>query len=176
MDAAEVVSADTAGAEFATDRRNIDIQTAWKIGRKHAEDAAGHRAESNEWLYKALQSTLDLYHLAKESDENADQLQRLFKQHEIRRTKRTPEFTPLVKLVFVTSDDHSNINRYAGVLRFALANEVRPEGLPDFIKDKGGIAKCAILEIKSRRGNTSDTAPQFEKPAPQIENQFAGYS
>jgi hypothetical protein len=145
-------------------RRNIGITELLAECQDHVTYAFGHRSDANERLGRALASTLELYHLGKANNENLDALKLQYEGAGIRVTKRTNDFTPLVKLVFKDTDDRSNINRYAGVLRLAVAKNVSPDNLPDFIKENGGIAKTAILEVQMRRDSgatvdQSDASP-----------------
>lgn len=144
----------------AFEGRNIGVTALLEVCREHARFAFGHRTDANERLHKALASTLELYHLGNSNEENRAVLNRALAEKNIRLTKRTDAFTPLVKLVFADTDSRSNINRYAGVLRLALANDVKPTDLADFIRSKEGIAKCAILEVRMRRAAGTQIEPQ----------------
>jgi hypothetical protein len=63
----------------------------------------------------------------------------------------------MVKLVF-GKIPQNNISRYASTLRVAASNNIRPSGLPSFIRI-GGVAKCASLD---RKQHDAMAAPRHE--------------
>lgn len=144
-----------AGAPVSEGKRNISVPELLETCRQQAKSALRQREGADQATYETLGSTLELYHVANQSDENAIELENQFKAHGIRRSKRTHVFTRLIKLVFENPSERTNINRYASTLHYAVANSIKPDDVPKFIKDNGGIVRCSELE-KARRDEPND--------------------
>jgi hypothetical protein len=118
-----------------------------------------HRT-ANEQLYVLLQRCYHLYSLMASDKETNEQLKAAIERHNNERNlgidEKSHTMTKIIKVVF--GADRRRASAYSTALRVALAEKVKVEDLPKFLRDAGGVEEV-------RRQQTNGGAPKVDKAA-----------
>ena len=124
----------------------------------------------DERLFDTLARILELDEFANRNDENKAALEQEFATAKIKKTKATPDFTRLVKLVFNNPDERTNISRYAAVLRLAKSRGIASDNLAAFVKENNGLVACARIEAQGRNLEEGSRSKHSDKRLEELRN------
>ena len=123
-----------------------------------------HRT-ANEQLYALLQRCYHLYSLAASDKEQNTNLKDAIERHNMERDlgidTKSHTMTNSIKVVF--GADRRRASSYSTALRVALAEKVKVEDLPKFLRDAGGVEEV-------RRKQTNGGTTKIDKVALAVKN------
>ena len=152
------ISVDTGEAEWIAPVINNAYNTIVSLVADQEIWLNGVHRTANEQLYVILQRCYHLYSLMASDKDQNEKLKAAIERHNIERNlgidTKSHTMTNIIKVVF--GADRRRASSYSSALRVALAQKVKVQDLPQFLRDAGGVEEV-------RRKQTNGGAPKVDK-------------